>query len=428
MRLLTCCLLLCLVAACSDDNKKEVLLEGERIEVLDRENGLEPDESAEGETISIPSFSVNNVWEQVGGGVVNNQGNLAIRTTEVADSVTVGKGYDWSSHLVAQPIIAEDTIFAMDGRGYISAHVLKDISTKKWVSDTLAANDEAPLIGGGMAYLDGVVYATSGRGWIAALDAKSGKQLWRLAQGIPIRAAPRVVNGWLIAVTVDNQTLAVNAKTGRVIWTHRGISETAGFLANIAPAIVGESVVVPYSSGELIALDIATGTQRWMDMIVSERKTSALSRFTGITALPIVHEGAVYSLHASGMLAAHIAENGASLWERRMTSYHTPWIVGDYMVVVTNDDELALLRHRSGEIVWVKQLEKEEKETRWLDPVVAGNHIQLGNSAGEMRVYDHQNGELVTQYDIPSNAVSMPIVAQGGMYFLTQDATLYGLY
>ena len=407
----------------------EELLEGDRISVLETASQLEPDDTTADEKVAIPAFTVNETWEQIGGGIVNNQGNYAIRSTEVEDTTTIGDGYDWESSLVAVPIVAEDHIYAMDGRGYISAHAAKDIDNVAWVSDALVEKDsDRDMIGGGMAYADGVVYATSGYGRIVAIDAKNGATLWNLSQGIPMRAAPRVVNGWLLAVTVDNQTLALNANTGKIVWSHRGISESAGFLANVAPAIVGETVVVPYSSGELVALDIATGQQRWVDMLISPRKTNALSRFSGIMALPVVHDGVLYTLHASGMLVAHLAENGAILWEREVNGQRAPWIVGDYMALLTRNDELIFMRHRDGQIVWVQKLFREYEDENWLEPVVAGNHILLGDTDGVMRVHSPATGKVVTSYDIPDDIATPPVIAQGGMYFLTRDATLHALY
>lgn len=432
LRFLAGAVLALTLTACSvfeEEDVVEEILEGERISILQASATLKPDSTTEDEKVAIPAFSLNESWEQIGGGLVNNQGNFAIRSTEVEDTTTVGDGYDWESSLVAVPIVAEEFIYAMDGRGYISAHALKNIDEVVWVSDALVEKEsDRDMTGGGFAYADGVVYATSGYGRIVALDVKNGAALWNLAQGIPMRAAPRVVNGWLLAVTVDNQTLAINANSGKIVWSHRGISESAGFLANVAPAVVGETVIVPYSSGELVALDIATGQQRWVDMLLSPRKTNALSRFSGIMALPVVHEGVVYTLHASGMLVAHLAENGAILWEREINAQRAPWIVGDYMVLLTRSDEMVLLRHRDGQIVWVQKLLREYDDERWLEPVVAGNHILSGSSEGVMRVHSPATGNVVTSYDIPDDVATPPVIAQGGMYFLTRDATLHALY
>lgn len=418
------------LSACSafEGSDDEPVIEGDRLSVLESSTTLKPDETTEGEKVKIPAFSENKDWPQIGGGLVNNQGNFAIRSTEVSESTRVGDGNSWNSSLVAEPIVAEGKVFAMDGAGYISAHQLSDIDEGIWLSDALAEEDERDMIGGGLAYAEGIVYATSGFGRIVALDAKKGTKLWQVSQGVPIRAAPRVVNGWLLAITVDNQTLAINAVSGKIVWSHRGISETAGFLASIAPAVEGEMLIVPYSSGELIALDIATGNQRWMDMLASTKKTNALSRFNGITALPIVHDGVVFSLHASGLLVAHLAENGAILWEREMDAHHAPWVIGDYMVLITRGDQLVFLRHRDGQIVWVEPLLREDEDEKWMEPIVAGNHIMVMGSEGNAWVHSPATGKATLAFDVPDDVAVPPVIADGTILLFTRDATLHALY
>ena len=418
------------LSACSafEGSDDEPVIEGDRLSVLESSTTLKPDETTEGEKVKIPAFSENKDWPQIGGGLVNNQGNFAIRSTEVSESTRVGDGNSWNSSLVAEPIVAEGKVFAMDGAGYISAHQLSDIDEGIWLSDALVEEDERDMIGGGLAYAEGIVYATSGFGRIVALDAKKGTKLWQVSQGVPIRAAPRVVNGWLLAITVDNQTLAINAVSGKIVWSHRGISETAGFLASIAPAVEGEMLIVPYSSGELIALDIATGNQRWMDMLASTKKTNALSRFNGITALPIVHDGVVFSLHASGLLVAHLAENGAILWEREMDAHHAPWVIGDYMVLITRGDQLVFLRHRDGQIVWVEPLLREDEDEKWMEPIVAGNHIMVMGSEGNAWVHSPATGKATLAFDVPDDVAVPPVIADGTILLFTRDATLHALY
>ncbi len=71
--------------------------------------------------------------------------------------------------------------------------------------------------------------------------------------------------GRLFAVTIDNQTYALNAASGEVLWSHRGINETAGLMSSASPAVTGDTVIVPYSSGEIYALSVTDGKEIWSD-------------------------------------------------------------------------------------------------------------------------------------------------------------------
>ncbi|HAD25462.1 MAG TPA: pyrrolo-quinoline quinone, partial [Alphaproteobacteria bacterium] len=49
--------------------------------------------------------------------------------------------------------------------------------------------------------------------------------------------------------THDNQLYVLAADDGRILWTHQGLVESAGVLGSAAPAVSGDTVVVPFTSG-----------------------------------------------------------------------------------------------------------------------------------------------------------------------------------
>ena len=71
-------------------------------------------------------------------------------------------------------------------------------------------------LGGGVAFADGKVFATSGFGFAAAFDAATGAEVWRTTSESPYHAAPTVAGGRVFAVTNDSELIAMDATTGVV--------------------------------------------------------------------------------------------------------------------------------------------------------------------------------------------------------------------
>ena len=77
---------------------------------------------------------------------------------------------------------------------------------------------------------NGVIYTINGK-WTFAIDVDTGKQIWRtpvqLEPGTPRataalnRGAPTIYNGKLFRVTNDNYLVALDMKSGRVLWTKK---------------------------------------------------------------------------------------------------------------------------------------------------------------------------------------------------------------
>ena len=71
--------------------------------------------------------------------------------------------------------------------------------------------------------------------------------------------------------------LRFNAETGEVIWTYQGIVESARMLTAPSPAVVGDTVISGFASGELIALRVQNGSVLWQDALSSAGQLTPLS-------------------------------------------------------------------------------------------------------------------------------------------------------
>ncbi len=418
------------VAACSSwlGGNSAPPLPGKRISVLSREKALEPE--AKNLEIKLPPPEANEDWPQAGG-----YANHAMHHMEVGDrlekqwSTGIGAGAGKRARLLAQPVVAEGTVFTMDAEAEVRAVDAKT-GRAKWKADLTPNDEDSTFSSGGVAYEDGVVFASTGFAQVVALDAKTGKVVWRQTLSGPMRGAPTVRGGRVFVVTVDNQTHCLAAEDGAVLWTHQGISEGASLLAGTSPAVDGNVVVVPYSSGELFALRVDNGSVLWQDQLTTVRRTDSVSTLSDIRGRPIIDRGRVYAIGHADMLVAIELRSGRRLWEREIGGIQSPWVGGDYLYLITNNNEAVALESKTGRIIWVTQLQmwedEEEKEGRivWAGPVLASDRLILGNSDGYLVSLSPYTGEVLGKLSISDGVTIQPAVADGTMYFITNDADL----
>ena len=115
-------------------------------------------------------------------------------------------------------------------------------------------------------------------------------------------------------------------------------------------------MVVPYSSGELVALRANTGEVLWTDNLSRGGPTTALGEITDINGHPVVDRGTVYAVGHSGRMVANNLVDGARLWTQDISSSGSPWIAGDFLYLVTSGSELIALSREDGRIRWVTGL------------------------------------------------------------------------
>ena len=95
---------------------------------------------------------------------------------------------------------------------------------------------------------------------MAGFDSYTGKKIWQRKLGTFINTRFASVDTTVSTQRIDNKTLAIEAKTGKILWTHTATSyDTIGFLEK-APVVIAKSLAFSvYSNGEVVALNTKTG-------------------------------------------------------------------------------------------------------------------------------------------------------------------------
>ncbi len=432
-------LLLLTLAACDSlpswlggsDESSKPKLPGTRISVLADASTIKADDSIKDAPLSLPDAQPNDAWPQAMGGASCHIDHPALSASiKQEQSAKIGGGNGWEKKLFSAPVADKDKLFAMDGKGYVSAHTLPDISHVAWVSQAAVQPDEPDILGGGLAFDSGTLFAVTGYGKVVAISPDDGHVLWQQSLGVPIRAAPKADSGKLIVLTVDNQTFALSEDKGETLWSHRGISETAGFISDTSPSIEDGTVVVPYSSGTIAALDLDSGKELWTDTLIIAKRTNAIN-FAGIGGSPVIAGGMVYAVSNNGLLVATALTSGQHAWEQEISSNETPWVAGDYVFVLSTVNTLAAVSRADGRVKWAQALPQYEDEATkkkpviWHGPVLAGGKLWLAGEHGVMLGVNPQTGVVETTLEIPKEVVETPIIAGGAMYLVTADAQVY---
>jgi outer membrane protein assembly factor BamB len=408
-------------------------LAGQRISVLALDRGLTPDPGIARVEVSLPPPYVNESWQQAGGSPAHAMYHLQLdgdlKTKWRSD---VGKGSGDDRRVLAQPIVSNGRVYAMDAVSRVSAFDSAN-GRSLWRVELKLKGEKGGYFGGGLAYEDGRVFVTTGFAMIYALDAETGEIVWQQRVTGPMRAAPTVSGGRVFATTLDNRAFALAAEDGRRLWDHTGIQEVAGLLGAASPAVAGSVVVVPYSSGELYGLLAENGRVLWSDSLTAVNRFDPLANLAHIRGMPVIDRGIVLAVSHAGRMVAIDARQGARAWDVEIGGVQMPWPAGDFVFLVTNDSQVVCLTRRDGRVRWVQALprfedpEDLEDPISWFGPVLAGDRLILAASNGDAVSISPYTGELLGYLDLPGKPAVAPVVAGNTLYFFTEDADLVAL-
>ncbi len=419
------------LSACGDEGKKS-FLKGERVPVLTYEQNVEADASLADVQVSLPQPYTNTNWTHSNGVPTHAMHHLAIgdELKEVW-SVDIGSGSNKYERLNAAPIIHDGTLYVMDIKANLSAFNAAT-GKKLWTVELRPDAKEKSNVayGGGVVYADGRLFATTGYGYVFALNAQSGAIEWSENLDFPLRSVPTVADGRVIVLSQDNVLYALDAETGEYLWDHVGIVEDAGILGGASPAVAGDAIIAGFSSGELTAFKASNGMVLWQDALSRTGRLTALGTLSDIDGDPVVFRGRVYALNHAGRMVAIDIRSGERIWERNIGGIYTPWIAGDYIFVVTVNSEVIAMSAVDGRVKWVTPLQRFMKVSkrkgliRWSGPVLAGDRLFVTSSHGYMLTVSPYTGEFLSGVKTKSGTIQPPIVANNTLYLLTGDGKL----
>ncbi|MEO1491007.1 MAG: PQQ-binding-like beta-propeller repeat protein [Pseudomonadota bacterium] len=410
-----------------DDKER---LSGERIRIRDQQAVNQAVSQAA--ATPLPAPVSNAAWTQTNGQSSHASGHLSAPSTPSrAWQVSAGSGGGGDSAITSTPIVFGGRIFVMDAAGQVSAHDTATGATAWEISLAPEGEGDDEGFGGGLASDGEIIYATTGFGEIIAISPSDGSTIWRQRVDAPFRAAPAVANGTVVAVTRDNRAVAVSARSGSVTWQINGIAAAAGLLGGASPAIQGDLVVLPFTSGEVIGAQLSTGRRIWNAVLGGARRGLARSSISDVTGDPVIAGRAVIAANQSGRIVAIDGQNGRRGWTRSIGSTGPLWAAGRSIFMTTDDSTVTRLDLQSGQTVWRTKIpafedeEDREDPIAYSGPVLAGGNVLVTDSTGKMLVFDPDTGAERSPIDLSGGSVTGPVVAGGTVYVLTDDGDLH---
>lgn len=410
-----------------DTFSKKTPLSGVRETIIVLDAHTKPDAKVAGEPIHLPAPQSLSNWLQPSGDLRNALPVLALsKDPQLLWKTSIGTGSSETHKLLSSPVLHHGTLFTMDANGLVSAICAKDGRTI-WQTSTTPTDTNSTALGGGVSCDQDTVYAATSFTEVVALNQNDGTEKWRVSVNNPCRVAPVLDKGRIFVTTVANEIYALDAKTGGILWTHTGMGELTGMLGTATPAIVGDFIITPYTSGEVFSLRTENGYPAWSDTLSTVLGVDAISSIPHIRALPVVYGDSVYLVSHGGRLVCLDINTGIRKWQREFSGINTPAVVGDYLFMITTPNELIAFKRNTGEVNWVVNLPKSEDKSYvvWTGPRVVDDRLVICGSNGDILFMNPQNGSLIQKLNVSDSFVQSPIIVDETLYILGESGTLY---
>jgi len=394
-------------------------LEGKRVPIMPQK--VLGDVELASNPVILPAMVQNTSWSQPGGTPNNAPGHLQLSANiRQVWSSNIGSGSSSYGRLTASPVVVNGRVYTLDARAKVSAFSTSN-GSRTWRTDLTPDNESSTEgFGGGLAADAGRVYVATGFGRVTALDPSTGKKIWEKNLGTPIRSSPTAVDNKVFVTTTVGRFYCLSGDTGEIIWDYRGFSETTQISSNPSPAVYEDVVTVPYPNGDVVALQISTGTPIWSENLARSRGATSFSSMSD-AARPAMLAGTVFAVGHSGRMIATRQSTGERLWTQNVPGTQTPWVAGENVFVVDLTGKLSAFVRETGKLVWTAQLPDART---WSGPALGGEKLWLASDKGMLIGVDARSGRVAQKLSTGKAVFIAPVIANRTLYILTDNAQL----
>ena len=418
------------LSACSES---ELILDGDRIAIIEASNMIAADPAAFAEGAGLPdAIDILNAGHP-GLSAGHAGGNVkAALPFKRAWRASIG-GFGDSLTELAQPMVAGEQVFTVAPNGTVTAFDIKTGKTNWQVSVEEFTDDPLPGIAGGLAVRGETLFVHAGGRSLAALSVQDGSTIWSISVRLPVRGGPTVIGQEAIAVTdLDGNIFAYSANDGSLFWERTGLPVNTVVYGAPSPAFANGQLAVAGYGGDISLLDANSGQIIWSDSLAAFSPRTPLQRLGDIRAHPVFDGGIVFAVSQAGQIAAFNARSGLSIWDQPIGGIEMPWVAGKSLFLQTIDGRLYALRRSDGAVRWVADLPgalpkgvvASKDIPRYVGPIVVDGKIMVISKSGSLFAFDADTGDGGKTIDVGSDVVTAPQLASGMMFVLSGNGTL----
>tara|TARA_B100001175_G_scaffold313236_1_gene320507 strand:+ start:638 stop:1795 length:1158 start_codon:yes stop_codon:yes gene_type:complete len=283
------------------------------------------------------------------------------------------------------PSVYDGKVYFISSQGYLASLDAQSGKTE-WSKST---NDT--VSGGVEVNFKTITYGTLD-GDLVALDYKDGKELWRSKTSSEILTPPVTDGNMLIAQTGDGRIAGYDFKSGERQWFHQTTLPRLTLRGTSRPYINQGFIFTGFANGKIAMIYPESGAIRFEIPVTINEGKSELERIIDIDGKSLITNDLLIAASYQGNITAINLREGRPAWQEDISTIKDLALNGNRVIAVDEKDTIKAFGVATGAILWEQNDLKLRKLT---SPVSIRNFVAIGDLEGYVHVLDAKNGNFL---------------------------------
>lgn len=252
---------------------------------------------------------------------------------------------------------------------------------------------------------------------------EGGRELWRQKLAAQTYTAPLVAGGRVFVLAADRSVTAFDGRSGRKLWSQQRPGEPL-VLRQAGVLLPVRDTLVVGLSGRLVGLDPSQGSVRWEAPLATPRGTNDVERLVDLVGR-VSRQGEVVCARAFQAAVGCVdASRGTVLWSKPANG--AEGVHGDERLLFgsESDGKLVAWRRADGERAWVT----DRLQFRGLTaPLALGRSVVVGDSTGLVHLLSREDGSPLNRLATDGSGIAAaPAVVGDTLVVVTRAGGIFG--
>jgi len=306
------------------------------------------------------------------------------------------------------PVLADGIIYAASADGEIAAFDAQS-GRERWSVEL-----DLPISGGVGKYRD-ALFVGGADGLVIKLSAGDGSELWRTTVSGEVLAAPQADGNVVVAQAYDGKLMGFDFETGEKLWTYTNDVPVLTLRGTSTPIIYNDIAIAAFADGKVIAVALASGSVVWEARVAIAQGRSEIERIVDIDGTMATQGAELYVASYQGRIVALEMRAGRKLWQRNVSAV-SGVSVGFGNVYVADEDGTVSAFLRNGQGVRWQNIDLGYRELSRPTPV--SSYVAVTDFEGYLHLLSQVDGVIVGRARPDSDGARADMIASGNVLYV----------